>query len=162
MRLTAVVFLFLLVSCGSLPKDPEGTLERVSSGVLRAGAVHAPPWVIVSGSEVGGTEAALVEGLAGAMGARVEWTPGGPTQLLEMAERFELDLVAGGFIDRDPWSAHLGVTQPHYEARSEGAVERRVFFLPPGENRWLLTVDRYLREQRSIASAQGGNDPAYD
>lgn len=163
LRLAAIALLaFAVVGCGNLPRDPEGTIERVRSGVLRAGAVHAPPWVIVADRTIAGSEAALVEGLAGEMGARVEWITGGPTQLLEMVERFEIDLVVGGFTDRDPWRDRVAVTQPHYEALAQGAVERRVFFLPPGENRWLLTVDRYLREQQSIAPAPGGNEPAYD
>ena len=50
----------------------------------------------------------------------------------------------------------------HYEARAEGAMERHVFFLPPGENRWLLTVDRYLGAQRAAATCPGGSDFAHD
>lgn len=149
----------LAAACARVPVDPDGTTRRVRGGVLRAGAVHAPPWIVLREipdgdreAEVGGLEAELVETMARALGARVEWRPGGPTERLEELERRELDLVVGGFTDRDPWTKRLAVTRPHHESGPRFGKQRRVLFLSPGENRWLLTVDRFLHDEAGAAS----------
>jgi polar amino acid transport system substrate-binding protein len=41
----AALLVPLLAGCGlKIPSDPEGTLDRVSGGTLRAGISHNPPW----------------------------------------------------------------------------------------------------------------------
>lgn len=101
--------------CG-LPWDPKGTLDRVRGGVLRVGVIEAPPWAAVEGGEVRGVEVALVEQMAGEMGARVRWVPGGESALLGALEQFELDLVVGGLDDDSPWEPRVALTRPYYES----------------------------------------------
>jgi polar amino acid transport system substrate-binding protein len=125
-----------------LPRDPEGTLERVRGGTVRVGAIHSPPWVTVEhrDSDPYGLEIDLVRGLADAMGARVEFTVGGETALFERLGEFELDLVVGGLADDSPYADEVGLTRPYVEAGGKGHVVAG----PPGENAWLRVVEAYF------------------
>ena len=133
------------LACG-LPRDSEGTLDRVRGGELRVGVV---------GEEPPGPEAALVLELARELDARVVWVPGRAEELARAAERFEVDLLAGGWEAGSKLAVGLGVTRPFHTA--EGVVEapgaeprkvRRVWLVPPGENAWLLYLDRFLVPRR--------------
>ena len=87
----------LLAGCDALeafPRDPEGTLERVRGGTLRAGILHAPPWVEAL-DEPRGPEAEIVRTLARELDAEVLWVRGAPDQLLLLLEEHELDLLRG-------------------------------------------------------------------
>ena len=73
-RLIVVVALGLLaLACGSLPRDPKGTLRRVQGGRLRVGLVEHPPWVVRTEGEPAGAEVELVRALAAELGATPEW-----------------------------------------------------------------------------------------
>lgn len=65
-RLGAVSVVCATLACG-IPRDPEGTLERVRGGPLRVGVIHAPPWVTVEhlDSDPRGLEIDLVAGPPG-------------------------------------------------------------------------------------------------
>ncbi|HEV3473816.1 MAG TPA: transporter substrate-binding domain-containing protein [Actinomycetota bacterium] len=111
------VALSFLSACG-LPRDPEGTLQRVRGGTLRVGITEHPPWTIVDGDEPGGVEVTLVEDLAERLDARISWTFGSEAQLFEALERRELDLVIGGFAADDPWAEIVSLTQPYITIRT--------------------------------------------
>ena len=101
-------------SCG-IPRDPEGTLARVQGGVVRVGVVHNPPWASLPASgEASGVEPGLVRLLAAELGARVEWVPGGESELLSALEHHSLDLVIGGLSALSPWKPKLGFSRPYY------------------------------------------------
>lgn len=109
----------LLAGCdwlADLPKDPEKTLDRVRGGSLRAGAIHAPPWVTTGGGEPSGIEAGIVRELARELDARVEWRYGAPDQMLKLLEVHELDLLIGGFEDASPALRKVGTTRPYATA----------------------------------------------
>ncbi|HEY0458443.1 MAG TPA: transporter substrate-binding domain-containing protein [Pyrinomonadaceae bacterium] len=114
--LFAVVF---LASCSDLPRDPKNTLRRIENEKkMRVGLVENPPWVVRgSGGAPAGAEVELIKEFADAHGAQPEWHWGGEQALLETLERFELDLVAGGFHDKTPWSKQIGLTSPFFENR---------------------------------------------
>lgn len=112
--ITGVALLALAAGCG-LPRDPEGTLERVRGGTLRVGVAHNPPWAsLPANGEAAGVEPALVRALAAELDARVEWVGGGEHALLHALEQRELDLVVGGLPARHPSSAKLGFSRPYY------------------------------------------------
>jgi polar amino acid transport system substrate-binding protein len=91
-------------ACG-MPKDPQRTLERVrGGGTVRVGMAENPPWTRV--------EADLVRAFAEELGAKVEWTAGAESVLLEGVEAFQLDLVVGGLRDDTPYAPKLGLTRP--------------------------------------------------
>lgn len=105
----------LLAGCG-IPRDTEGTLDRVRGGVLKVGVAENPPWTVVAG-EVSGAEPGLVRRLAGKLGARVEWHPGPESTLMAALEERQLDLVVGGLTDDVPWTDHAALTRPYATTR---------------------------------------------
>ncbi len=130
--------LFLLQSCDDYPRDPEGTLDRVRGGTLRAGIVENPPWALRDGEEPEGIEVRLVERLAQSLDARVERSEAsGPRAYEELVAR-RLYIRGGGLTEGDPWLATLGVTRPYIAGRNHVVV------VPSGENAWLIFVDRFF------------------
>jgi polar amino acid transport system substrate-binding protein len=118
-RLVVTVLAALVAACG-LPRDPEGTLDRVQGGRMRVGIAERSPWTVLGEDDPTGVEVELVEGFARAVGAEVEWTAGAPAELLTALEGREIDLVIGGFTDDDPWAQEVTFTQPY--ARIQIAV----------------------------------------
>jgi polar amino acid transport system substrate-binding protein len=118
-RLVVTVLAALVAACG-LPRDPEGTLDRVQGGRMRVGIAERSPWTILGDGDPTGVEVELVEGFARTLRAEIEWTAGAPAELLTALEGREVDLVIGGFTDDDPWAQEVTFTQPY--ARIQIAV----------------------------------------
>jgi polar amino acid transport system substrate-binding protein len=104
----------ILTACG-IPRDAEGTLERVQGGTVRVGITENPPWTELSDGSPTGVEVDLVEGFAETLPARVEWFDGSQAELLRALEKRELDVVVGGFTADDPWAQMVTFTQPYAE-----------------------------------------------
>lgn len=140
----AAAFAVLALSgCGiRIPNDPDGTLDRVTDGELRVGASPAPALVDVSGGDVSGSLAELIEGLAATRHAHIVWTIGSEEQLVDRLEDGQLDLAIGGMTDSSPWSERVALTRPYPELSPEGA--RIVLLLPMGENAWQSAIEQYL------------------
>jgi polar amino acid transport system substrate-binding protein len=167
----AALLVPLLAGCGlKIPSDPEGTLDRVSGGTLRAGISHNPPWTETGtgtgptstgpepaatgakpagiGIAPGGTEAELVRAFAAEHNARVEWVSGGESNLVRQLERGELDLVVGGLTKDSPWSKHAALTRPYLEtSNAQGDKEQHVMAARMGENAFLVELERFLSEE---------------
>jgi polar amino acid transport system substrate-binding protein len=128
-----LLIIALLSACSDLPRDPKNTLRRIQSEKkIRVGLVENQPWVVrLPGGEPGGAEVELIKELAGELGAQPEWQWGGEQQQFEALERFELDLVAGGFHDKTPWSKQVGLTSQYFENRIMVGVPD--FIPPPGD-----------------------------
>lgn len=136
--------LVALAACGEgFPRDPEGTTSRVAStGVMRVGVTEHPPWVVKDGARARGLEADLIARFAAARGVRVDWEWGQQEALLEKLARYQLDLVAGGIREKTAWSEKIGLTTTRTHARADAPV----LAVPPGENRWLGEVERFLKD----------------
>ncbi|QFZ19375.1 transporter substrate-binding domain-containing protein [Saccharothrix syringae] len=130
-----LVLALVLAGCG-LPRDVEGTLDRVRAGVLRAGVTDNPPWTRAWDEAPAGVEVELVERFAAGLGARVEWRPGSESTLMTALEGRELDLVVGGLEEQSPWVEQASLTRPY--------AERHVWALPLGENAWQVEVEEFL------------------
>src|SRR5690606_7366466 len=95
------VALVVLLGC-DMPRDPEGTLNRVRGGVLRVGISHNPPWTEVppgtemADEEPGGLEPQLLKQLAAALSAEIQWTKDTEGDLIEALGRGDLDVVVCG------------------------------------------------------------------
>lgn len=109
----SAVLIVLLAGCGTIPRDPEGTLARVRGGVLRAGFTVAHPWATGPEDDPEGIEVDLVERFAQELDATVEWVEGSEAELFEALEVRSLDLVVGGLDAADPWVASAAVTRPY-------------------------------------------------
>jgi polar amino acid transport system substrate-binding protein len=119
--LLVAVLALLPAGCG-IPRDPEGTLERVRGGTLRAGITASAPWTTLEGGRPGGVEVELVERFAGELGARVEWMDGSEADLIAALEMRELDLVVGGLTADTPWQAGAAITRSYATTRVVVAV----------------------------------------
>ena len=121
MVLPLAILALLLAGCG-IPRDPEGTLERVRGGTLRAGITASAPWTTLEGGRPGGVEVELVERFATELGARVEWVDGSEADLIAALEMRELDLVVGGLTADTPWQAKAAITRSYATTRVVVAV----------------------------------------
>ena len=121
MVLLVAVLALLPAGCG-IPRDPEGTLERVRGGTLRAGITASAPWTTLEGGRPGGVEVELVERFAGELGARVEWVDGSEADLIAALEMREVDLVVGGLTADTPWQARAAITRSYATTRVVVAV----------------------------------------
>jgi polar amino acid transport system substrate-binding protein len=117
----AVLLAVLLAGCG-VPRDPEGTLDRVRGGTLRAGITASQPWTSLEGGRPGGVEVELVEQFAQELGARVEWVEGSEAELIGALEVGELDLVVGGLTADTPWQSKAAITRSYATTRVVVAV----------------------------------------
>jgi polar amino acid transport system substrate-binding protein len=114
MNVRIVIAVVLLLVCGcQYPRDPEGTLDRVRGGVLRAGVTEADPFVKLSGPRPAGVEVTLIEGFAQSIGARVEWIEGSESDLVQALHGRQLDVVAAGLTRRSVWQHEVALTRPY-------------------------------------------------
>lgn len=149
----AIGLLAALTACGRpFPADPDHTLENIrSSGVVRVGASHHPPQVVQAGDRPPtGTEVDLIEDYADHLGARVEWTVGSETSLIDELEAGELDMVIAGFEADSQWSSRAGLTRPYAEETApDGSTIKRVIAVPAGENALMSDLERWLDGRRA-------------
>jgi polar amino acid transport system substrate-binding protein len=149
---TAVALALLTVGCG-IPRDPEGTLERVRGGLMRVGITEHPPWTVLDDAPTG-VEVDLVEGFARLLDAEIEWFPGSEHDLLTALHRRELDLVIGGYTDDDPWAKEATFTEPYATIRVVvGAPPGRA---PPSDIEGLSVAARSGTEIPSLVDGAGG------
>lgn len=104
----------ILTACG-IPRDVEGTLERVQGGTMLVGITENSPWTDLSSGRPEGVEVDLMETFAVTLHAQVEWFDGSQAELLRALEKRELDVVVGGFTADDPWAQMVAFTQPYAE-----------------------------------------------
>jgi polar amino acid transport system substrate-binding protein len=116
--------------CG-IPRDPEGTLDQVRGGTLRAGITASEPWTTLEGGRPGGVEVELVEQFAHELGAKVEWVDGSEAELIGALEVRELDLVVGGLTADTPWQSKAAITRSYATTRVVVAVPASQ--PPPGD-----------------------------
>ena len=147
---SALAALLGVAGCDALPRDNFGTTERVrSERVLRAGAAHNPPWVIVEGGRVGGLEPRLLEAFARTHGAEVRWTTGAQIELSEQLKRKELEALVGGLDEKTPVKSSVSLTQSYATtSKPGGGKAKRVMAVMPGESRLLYELDRFLKDER--------------
>lgn len=141
-----------MVACsGHYPADPDGTLDRVSGGVLRVGVSHQPPWVVTSdGGEADpeGVEVDLIEEYAATLDAEIEWHAGGEEHLVSRLAEQELDMVIGGLTDASPWESDAALTTSYVESVGvDGSTNKHVMAVQMGENAFMTSLERFLLEQ---------------
>jgi hypothetical protein len=143
-----ILLVFLALSaCSQLPRDPDGTTERVTSERLfKVG-------MIATGDADSSVERqrALIARIAAATGARAALESGAAEPLLLRLEQGELDLVIGEFHARSPWIAKAHLLPPIAEARVGEEETIVAAAARHGENRWIMLVDR---ESRALAPPQ--------
>ena len=147
----AFISAILLSGCG-IPRDASHTLERARGGILHVGVVANDPWVIDRGSTVDGIEARLVDDVASSIGARIEWVRAPEFELIRSLHERNLQLVIGGFDREVRWAADVALTRPYLETEDGKA---HVLAAPPGENAWLMLLDRHVEAFKPSVSIAG-------
>jgi ABC-type amino acid transport substrate-binding protein len=126
-----------LSGCGSLPRDPDGTLDRVrAQHLVRVG-------VIADGGDPAGDgeSAAFLARVAQATGARVAVRQGASEPLLLDLQAGRLDLVIGTVSPDSPWVSEVAILKPVAEP-----VSPQHLVVTPiarnGENKWIMLLER--------------------
>lgn len=141
-----VALLAVLTACGPFPTDADGTTDRVRDGELRVGITHNPPWTDTSGAPPGGSEAALMAEFAAGLDAEIDWVDGSEAVLVDALHEGDLDVAIGGFLADTPWTEEAAVTTVYREVRNaRGVTEKHVMLTRAGENRFLVTLEEFLR-----------------
>jgi polar amino acid transport system substrate-binding protein len=149
----AVAAAALLLACG-IPRDPEGTLERIDGGRMRVGIAEQPPWATMEDGGPAGVEVDIVEGFARSLDAEIDWFPGSHAELLAALENRELDLVIGGLTDDDPWAQKVTFTQPY--ATIQVVVAAPPSRSPPEDLSGLRVAVRSGTEVPALVEEAGG------
>jgi hypothetical protein len=138
--LPALAAAALTAGCGALPRDPDGTLDRIrAERVFKVG-------LISSGDhrQAQEREQAFVQRVAAATGARPTVTEGAAEPLLTRLEAGELDLVIGMVSAKSPWMAQVAILRPLDEF--PGAPPLRLAPIARnGENAWIMLLEREAR-----------------
>lgn len=141
----AAALALVLAGCG-IPADPDGSLDRITGGVLRAGASPSGELVIVDGDEVSGVLPEVVEDFAAARHARVEWTVDSEEDLVDDLASGRLDVVVGGMTAQTPWAEQVSVTRAYPDFPGANGADV-VLLLPMGENGLQAAIERFLDEE---------------
>jgi polar amino acid transport system substrate-binding protein len=124
-------------SCGEFPKDLSGATDRIRErGEIRVGLIESPPYVIRTEGEPQGVEVDAIRRFAESQNVRPVWQWGGEERLMTELEYSNLEIVAGGLTDKNPWKKSVGITAP-YSAR-------HVFAVPPGDNQLVKRLDEFM------------------
>jgi hypothetical protein len=139
-----------LAGCADLPKDPEGTLDRIrSERVFRVG-------IISPGGDAAerGRQRLLIEGIANAAGARPELRSGASEELLHQLEEGAVDIVIGPLAQDSPWSKRVTLLPPlEPKAKSESkSAPKPHAAARNGENAWISLL---YREAKAVS--KGGS-----
>ena len=141
MRTLTLFLVALLCGCDNIPRDPEGTLERIRHDhVMHVGLANgATP----RGTRLGGNLiAALIEDTQ----AKPTFSHGSLEPLLLDLEAGKLDLIVGArFADDTPWKTR--VTLGPALSSEDGAVGRinDHAVTRNGENAWIMLVQRQAK-----------------
>lgn len=145
-RTAGAALLLALAGCGSIPADPERTLERVlSTGQMRIGVIAGE-----AGPAGAARRAALVRALAGATGAQPLQRRDAADALFVALEAGALDLVIGPIDAQSPWRRRVTVLPPLIRLRRGTIVTDVTAVARNGENRW---IDLVYRQSRRVAAA---------
>lgn len=138
----------LLTSCAlDLPRDPNGSLERIRGNELRVGISREPVLAEVGDDGIPtGPLVDLAKSFAGSLDATISWTVAGEESLVNDLEEGRLDLAIGGLTQDTPWADKVGVTRG-YSNIAESDGRQLVMLVPMGENALLSSLEAFLDQQ---------------
>lgn len=129
---------FILYTSCNLPKDPESSWENAKKEGLRVGVVDNPPFTKISSDSFSGKEITLINNFAASKNLEVTYLKGNESHLIEKLEKYEIDLVVGGFDKKTTWSKKVGVSKPY--------DKEHVILVPKGENKLLVKLEEYIHQ----------------
>jgi polar amino acid transport system substrate-binding protein len=139
-----------LCGCDNIPQDPESTLEKVKmQGEINVGVVHNPPWTNIISSPPQGLEIGLITDFARSLNAAPHWQNVALDEGIRRLEEGQLDILIGGFEQSLPYH-DVALTRPFVTVEPEHAQsahqEHHVMALTRGENRFLVTLEQFLKD----------------
>lgn len=138
MKAKILAALLMLNGCGDVPRDPEGTVERVQkSKVLRVG-------VVSSGSAAPDAMQRRFLGLiASETSSKPHFTTGSAELLLPELERGELDIVVGQFAVDTPWSKRVTIMPPARQRNGKDGEPTPAAVIRNGENDMVALIYKH-------------------
>lgn len=136
--ISLIALMLLLPACGALPRDADGTTDRIErSRTMRVAVLPKTPDA--------GPALTLLQGYAAQHGARLaHFTLHGEHALHELEEG-RIDIVVGHFAKNSPWRADVSLSKPIAQGEP-GDGRRPVLRLARrnGENALILATDRAI------------------
>lgn len=143
MRALFPLFFFsLLAGCGDIPRDPDGSLERIRrERILHVGMVDGADLQSIRRAD------ALIAALAKDTGANPAVTRDGQEALLLRLEAGDLDIVVGGrFAEDTPWKTRVTLGPPLASETAAANTLDDHAVTRNGENAWIVLVQREARK----------------
>lgn len=132
--------ILLLAACDTLPRDTDGTLDRVRAAhEVRIGMTDE---FRVSRPAID----SLVRHVSAAADARAMMVRGTAEPLLAALEEGQVDLVIGAWIEKTPWTTDVSLTPPIARRMVGETVLELRGAVRNGENRWAMLVEHAARE----------------
>lgn len=140
-------FLFL-AACDAYPRDAAATTDRVrAEGVLRVGVIEHHPWAYRDPhGALTGSEARLAAQFARHLDAEPNWLILPENEAFKKLHAREIDLVIGGLLRDNPRRDEATLTRPYLTLHGPEKSEH-VMAVMPGESRFLITLERFLKQQ---------------
>ena len=137
MKILPLFALALCASCDGIPKDPDGTLDRVrSERRFKVG-------MVASAEPIGADRQRLfLSRVSAAAKARPAIEPGAAELLLAKLEEGQLDLVVGPMAPHSPWSRLVTFLPPLGEQVTREGHVHLIAAAKHGENAWITLLDR--------------------
>lgn len=150
MRVLLLFSFFVLASCGQYPKDTRGTLNEIQNQkVIHIGLIEQKPWSYRHNGNLRGVEVEILSKFADSLNVQPQWTVLSESQAIEKLEHYEFDIVAGGLVQSNPRKKSVGFTRP-YLITGDDKKSRHVMAVPVGENRLLITLEKFLKRNKSL------------
>lgn len=132
----------LVVACDGIPRDPEGTLDRVRAHkVIRIGLIAA-----AADMPRRAEEESFVAALEARTGARAQRRVDSTERLLTGLEHGELDVVVGELSSESPWKAKVTILPP-LRVPAEGETIAPHVVVRNGENAWVALLIQTIRAE---------------
>lgn len=145
------LILLCLAGCGDIPKDPEGTLDRIRrEHAIRVGRVEG-------GSAGDASEwRRVLARVEASIGAKPVFRSGMLEPLLLDLEAGKLDAVVGGrFDEKTPWKTRVTLGPPIGRIETPTGATVSHIVVRNGENAWITLI------QRETEAAGGSRERKY-
>lgn len=138
MRLAAFLLLVTLGGCDAIPRDTDGSSERIArEGVMKVATLPGTPDAEPA--------TALLRAQARRLGARVEPVALHGDHALRRLEEGEIDAVIGHFAKNSPWRTKVSLSTAVARAEPADTAEPTLRIARRnGENALILSIDRAI------------------
>ncbi len=131
-----VIAAMVLAGCNAIPRDPDGSLDRIRASRAFAVGLIAPG----PSGQPAERQSALLTRIANRTAAEPRIEDGAAERLLEKLEDGELDLVVGELSTDTPWRGRVTMFRPLAEHVREHHTIALTVAARNGENAWIALV----------------------